>query len=79
MSYFDERPNDLVQDTKQFLESEYGKYLVGVIQDKCSGTLGAVADINVEHPERYAAKYSALKEVLDLIYSPLDDHTPSHG
>lgn len=79
MSHYDDRPEDLAQDTKSFLKSDYGKYLISTLQEMAKGYLTSTADIRIEHPERYAAKYSALKEALDLIYQPLDDDTPSLG
>ena len=78
MSY-DERTDDLIQDTKVFLKSEYGTYLISTLQEMADGYLAGAADIRIEHPERYAAKYSAIKDVLNLIHSPLGDDTPSHG
>jgi hypothetical protein len=71
MSHYDTRPDDLVQDTKQFLESEYGKYVVSTLEEMQSGNLTNTADIKAEHPERWAARYSAVKEVLELIKSPV--------
>jgi hypothetical protein len=79
MSYYDDKPDDLIQDTKNFLDSDYGKHIVTTLLETGKGDLSSVADIKAEHPDRYAAKYSALKEVLDLIYQPLDDHIPPHG
>lgn len=79
MTYYDDRPEDLKQDTKNFLNSEYGKYIMGIIEDMRSGHLSRAADVAIEHPERYAAKYSALKEVIELIHAPLDDSTPSRA
>lgn len=79
MSHYDDKPDDLIQDTKDFLKSDYGKHIVSTLQETAQGHLAEVANIKAEHPDRYAAKYSAYKEVLDLIHSPLDDHTPSLG
>lgn len=79
MNHYEDKPDDLIQDTKDFLKSDYGKHIVSILQEKATGYLSSVADISAEHPDRYAAKYSATKEVLDLMYSPLDDDTPSLG
>lgn len=79
MTYYEDRPSDLLQDTKDFLKSDYGKYIVSTIEETMEGHLAGVANIKARYPERYAAKYSALKGVLELINSPLDDNTPSHG
>lgn len=78
MSYED-RPKDLIQDTKNFLQSDYGKHIVSILEAKQTGYLSNTADIQAKYPERYAAKYSAYKEVLELIYQPLDDDIPSLG
>lgn len=80
MSYYEDKPADeLAEDTKAFLESEYGKHLAGMLRDKARGYLLFTTDIDVEHPGRYAAKYAAIKEVWDLIHQPLDDDIPPLG
>lgn len=79
MSYYDDRPKDLIQDTKDFLRSDYGRYVMSTIKEMSDGHLSGAANIDLPHPERYAAKYSALKEVTDFVNSPLDDDTPSQG
>lgn len=79
MSHYDDRPNDLIQDTKDFLKSDYGNHIVSTLEETAQGYLAGAADIKARYPERYAAKYSALKEVLELIYQPLDDDTPTQG
>lgn len=79
MSHYEDKPEDLVQNTKAFLDSDYGKHIVSTLEETAKGHLAKVADVTADHPERYAAKYSALKEVLELIHMPLDDDTPSHG
>lgn len=73
------KPDDLVQYTKAFIQSEYGSYLIDILQETAQGCLADVANIKTEHPDRYAAKYSAYKEVLELIHQPLEDSTPTHG
>lgn len=79
MSHYEDRPEDLLQDTKNFLNSDYGKYIVSTLEETAQGHLAGACNMKDPYPERYAAKYSALKEVLDLINSPLDDSTPTHG
>lgn len=68
-----------MHDTKEFLKSEYGQHIVSTLQATAKGHLAGVADISAEHPDRYAAKFSAVKEVLELIYQPLDDDIPPLG
>jgi hypothetical protein len=70
---------DLIQDTKEFLASQYGKYITQILSEKAEGFLSAASDIREEHPERHLAKYSALKEVLELINLPLDDDSRTRG
>lgn len=77
MSHYDDRPDDLVQDTKKLLASDLGKFLLPILEEKAAGYLALADDMERPYPERYLAKHSAVKEVLDLIYSPLDDNTPS--
>lgn len=79
MSHYDDRPEDLKQDAKDFLASTYGEYITSILKEMSEGALNKAADVLFPYPERYAAKYSAIKEVLNLLYSPLDDDTPSHG
>lgn len=79
MSHYEERPDDLVQDAKDFLKSGYGQYIVSILEDKAVGYLANADNVECPYPERYLAKHSALKEVLDLIHSPLDGNTPTHG
>lgn len=79
MSHYDDKPEDLLQDTKAFLKSDYGQYITSILEEKALGYLANADNIEIAYPERYLAKHSAVKEVLDLIHSPLDDNTPSLG
>ncbi len=79
MSHYEKKPEDLAQDTKDFLKSDYGQYIVSILVETGEGHLSHVADIKTRYPERYAAKYSAYKEIIDLIHQPLDDDIPTHG
>jgi hypothetical protein len=79
MTHYEDRPEDLVQDTKSFLKSGYGKHIVSTLEEMARGYLSGASNIDAPFPERYAIKYSALKEVLDLVNSPLDDDTPTRG
>lgn len=78
MSRYPDKSDDLIQDTKNFLASEYGKYLVAILEEMAQGYLSGADNMECPYPERYLAKHSAVKEVLNLIQSPLDDSTPSH-
>lgn len=79
MSHYDTNPDDLAQDTKSFLKSDYGQHIVSTIKAMQQGYLSGASNMELPHPERYAAKYSALKEVIDLINSPLDDDISLRG
>lgn len=70
MSYED-RPKDLAQDAKAFLDSEYGKYVMDILDQKAEGHLARADDMETPYPERYLAKHSAVKEVIDLLNSPI--------
>lgn len=71
MSNYLDKPEDVIQDTKDFLKSEYGKHIISTLEEKKEGYLSGAANIESPYPERYAAKYSALKEVIELINSPV--------
>lgn len=70
---------DLLQDTKSFLGSEYGVYIMSILSDKADGLLSSASDLHEPYPDRYIAKLSAIKEVIDLINSPLDDDKSARG
>jgi hypothetical protein len=71
MSDYLDRPDDLAHDTKNFLKSEYGKHIVSTLESMKDGYLSKASNVELPYPERYAAKYSAIKEVMDLINSPI--------
>lgn len=79
MSHYDTRPEDLITDTKSFLKSDFGQYVMGILADKQAGFLSQASNMAAEHPDRYLAKYIAVKEVVDLINSPLDDDISPRG
>lgn len=79
MNPYSERLEDMRQDTKMFLESELGMHIMETLKTKLEGHLSNASDVSTEHPERHIAKYSAVKEIIEFIQSPLDDHTPTHG
>lgn len=71
MSYYDDRPDELVQDTKNFLNSEYGKYVMSTLEEMAVGNLAKADNMEHPYPERYLAKHSAQKEVIGFIQSPI--------
>jgi len=75
----DYKEKDLIEDTKQFLQSQYGKYIVEILTEKSKGLLSLAAVIDTPYPERYLAKHSGVQEALDLFYLPLDDDLRAHG
>jgi len=70
---------DLQQDTKDFLGSQYGQYVTVTLSEIAEAYLSSAQNIEVEHPERYLAKYSAIKEVLTFINQPLDNDKSTRG
>jgi hypothetical protein len=78
MSY-PSKPADLRQDTKQFLASEYGKHFTEILREKMAGSLSAASDKSNPNRLNDLDKFSAYKEVIELIESPLDDDIPSRG
>ena len=70
---------NMQEDTRQYLRSELGVHHITTLESMADGALSAASDITQEHPDRYLAKYNALKEVIEFIKSPSDDDTPQHG
>lgn len=75
----DYKPEALKRDTKAFVASPYGTYLLDILEGMERGALSGVADISTPYTDRYAARYSIVKEIIDCIRQPLDDDTPSRG
>lgn len=71
MSKYIDRPEDITQDTKAFLKSEFGQYITTTLVEMQQALLSKASDMNEEHPDRYLAKYSAVQGVLDLINSSI--------
>lgn len=71
MNYYDENPEQLSKDTRSFLSSNYGEYLMAIIEATADGHLSTARNMEHPYPDRYLAKNSAVKEVLDLIRQPL--------
>jgi hypothetical protein len=78
MSHYGDNPKELAQDAKQFLSSQYGKYIMEILDAKEYGLISAVTNLENQHVDRYAAKLSAIREVKELL-QPLDDDIPTHG
>jgi hypothetical protein len=66
-------PENRRQDTKEFLRSQLGADIMSTLIETAEGHLSKGADMTEDYPERYIAKYAAVKEVIDLINQPLDD------
>jgi hypothetical protein len=79
MSHYEDKPDDLIQDTKNFLKSEYGVYLTGIINEKIDGYLSSAMQPQLARPDLPLGSYRGIKEIEDLIKSPLDDDTPTRG
>jgi hypothetical protein len=79
MSDYVDRPKDIEHDRKEFVKGEYGVYILGILEEKAAGFLSHADNIDCPYPERYLAKHSAIKEVLNLFNQSSDDDTPTHG
>lgn len=79
MKPYEDKKKELVQDTKNFLSSEYGQFVMKTLQDMAAGYLVGTTNVSAKYPERYASRYAAIKEVIDFINSPLDDDTLARG
>lgn len=73
------KDEDLKQDSIQYMGSQLGIHHMSVLTAMQEGFLSQASSISEEHPDRYLAKYSAIKEVIEFLKSPLDDDTPSRG
>lgn len=71
MSAYIDRPEDIAQDTKVFLNTELGQHITTTLAEMQQGFLSQASDMNAEHPDRYLAKYITVQEVIDLINSPI--------
>lgn len=78
MSYID-KPENILQDTKQFLRSELGSYLMGIFEDMRDGELASASSKAETNKEWCLAKYNAYQEVIQTILSPLEDDKPTRG
>ena len=78
MSYYDDRADELRQDTKAFLKSEFGKYVMEILDAKEQGLLSSIMNIKNPYIDRSASELRAIKEVKEL-FTPLDDNIPLHG
>lgn len=71
------KADDLLQDTKQYMTSQLGAYHLDTLTQMLNGYLSAASNMESEHPDRYLAKYNALKEFETFILSPLGNDTPA--
>lgn len=70
---------NFVQDAQDFVTSQYGSYLLSVFEETAAGNLASAIDVSEAHPDRYLARYGAVKELLETIHQPLDNHKSSRG
>lgn len=70
---------NLKEDTRQFLNSEYGKYIMSTLSEMASGQLSSASDMSARYPDRHLAKYSGIKEAIELFNQPLDDDQRVRG
>lgn len=72
MSYLD-KPEDLLQDTKQFLKTEFGAYFMSTLKEMQANAISDASSVTQLNKEWHLAKYNAFQEVLNLIKQPLED------
>lgn len=65
--------NELKVATQFFLESEYGQYVMDTLTEMREGYLSGAEDPKSEYPIRHLDRAVAIKEVIKLINSPLED------
>ena len=68
---YTERPEDLMQDTKDFLKSEYGSYITDTLIEMQQNAILEASSVSQLNKEWHLAKYNALQEVLNLIKQPV--------
>lgn len=70
---------NFVQDAQDFVTSQYGSYLLSVFEETAAGHLASAVNVSEEHPDRFLARYGAVKEMLETINQPLDIDKSSRG
>jgi hypothetical protein len=67
----DYKLENLVEDTKQFLSSEYGIYLMQILEDTAQGHMSKAKNVQEQSPIRSLDRATAVMEVIQTIKSPL--------
>lgn len=70
---YEDDTNRINKDAKQFLESEYGKFQLKIIDELIEGALSDASNIKQENPDRYLARYAAFKEVKEVFQHNFGD------
>ena len=76
MKYVDDSQR-VANDALGYSRSEYGKYRMEILDGMIEGALSAATNPTQQFPDRYLARYTALKELKDSIISDLGSDTPS--
>jgi hypothetical protein len=63
---------ELKLDTEAFLKTEYGKYLIRMLNEMQASYLSDARDVNNSNPMRCLDKSTAIQEVINSIESPLE-------
>jgi hypothetical protein len=66
------KPEELITDTKAFINSDYGKYIIEQLEAMQRGYEASAENPKELHPVRYLDRSVTIKEVLSLIYSPIE-------
>lgn len=78
MNAYQNKPQQLAADAAHFVKSEYGKYRMDILDSMIEGALSAASSPLQQFPDRYIARYSALKELKESILSDFESDTPPH-
>lgn len=78
MTKFAEDSARIAQGALSYLRSDYGKYRMEILEGMIDGALSSATNPTEPYPDRYLARYAALKELKDSIQGDLESDTPSH-
>lgn len=67
----------IAQDALGHQRSEYGKYRMEILDDMIAGALSAAVDPTQQYPDRYLARYGALKQLKESFESDLESGIPT--
>lgn len=78
MKKYSEDTQRVANDALGFSRTEYGKYRMEILDGMIEGALSAAINPTQQFPDRYLARYAALKELKDSILGDLESNIPSY-